>query len=412
MTAAKEAGRIAGLFSIQQPIEVLDFEGKGNINLDTFLVSSGTPRKQYILQRVNNAVFPLPDRVMAGMAAALDAQHRCLLEGHAHGSTGWQAMQLVPTVEGKLYHNGDADSTWRLLSYIEDTVSYKSLNDVPAEHRPFIAREVGRGLAVYSDLTASIDPETVPISLPGYRDTRLYFNQLRAALAGSRSFAEVEHLLPSDTESRATSARHFLCALDDAELHERRNDPELAHAIQLALDFEPLAMSLQEARESGEIRTTVIHGDTKIENFLFDRETGKVVSLVDLDTVMPLTWLADWGDMVRSLCNPVGEKEPDLSKVTVSSEAYASVLDGFLSTASTPTQAEVDLMPRAVQAIALELGARFLADYLRGDTYFSLSSSDPSDLNKTRALVQLKLFEKLLEYEDEAKLLISRRYIG
>ena len=27
-------------------------------------------------------------------------------------------------------------------------------------------------------------------------------------------------------------------------------------------------------------------------------------------------------------------------------------------------------MPRAVQVIALELGVRFLADYLRGDTYF------------------------------------------
>jgi hypothetical protein len=412
MSAANEAGRIASLFSISEPIEVLDFQGKGNINLDTYLVSSGEPKRQYILQRVNHAVFPLPDRVMAAMAAALGAQQQCLAGGHAHAETGWRAMELVPTVEGALYHNGAADSTWRLLSYLENTVCYKSLNDVPSEHRPFIAREVGRGLAVYSDLTASIDPATVPISLPGYRDTRLYFNQFRAALQGARSLGEVSHLLPSDDEVREASERHFLCALPEDELRARRNDPELARFIELALDFEPLAMTLQEARETGEIRTTVIHGDTKIENFLFDKDTGKVVSLVDLDTVMPLTWLADWGDMVRSLCNPVGEKEPDVSKVFVSSEAYASVLDGFLSTASTPTQVEIDLMPRAVQVIALELGVRFLADYLRGDTYFGVAAGDPADLNKTRAMVQLTLLERLLDFEEDAKLLIARRALG
>lgn len=400
------------MFAIEQPIEVMDFEGKGNINLDTFLVCSGADRKNYILQRVNTAVFSMPDRVMAGMSAALDAQRRSLVAGNAHSESGWRAMELIPTIEGAPYHNGDADSTWRLLSYIVDTVCYKSLNDVPAQHRPFIAGQVGRGLAVYSDLTASIDPATVPISLPGYRDTRLYFNQFRGAIAGSRSTADVEHLLPDDPEVRAGTERHFLCVLEASELEARRQDPDLSRFIELAFDYEPLAMTLQEARETGEIRTTVIHGDTKIENFLFDRSTGEVVSLVDLDTVMPLTWLADWGDMVRSLCNPAGEKERELSNVIVSDEAYASVLDGFLSTASTPTEAEVGLMPRAVQAIALELGVRFLSDYLRGDTYFGLALNDPSDLNKVRAMVQLTLFEKLLQHEPDARQHIARRYIG
>src|SRR5687767_8816963 len=127
MIAASEACRIASLFTIEEPIEVLDFQGKGNINLDSFLVSAGAPRKNYILQRVNNAVFSRPDRVMQGMLAALGAQHECLQAGHVHGQAGWQAMELVPTLVGTLYHNGNADSTWRLLSFIEDTVSYKSV---------------------------------------------------------------------------------------------------------------------------------------------------------------------------------------------------------------------------------------------------------------------------------------------
>jgi hypothetical protein len=407
MIAVTEASRIASLFSIEHPIEVTDFVGKGNINLDSFLVSSGLQRRSYILQRVNADVFPLPDRVMAGMVAALDAQRISLLSGHAHGEAGWRAMELIPTVEGQLYINGDAQSTWRLMSFIEETVSYKSLNEVPAESRLFVASEVGRGLAMYSDLTASIDAKNVPISLPGYRDTRLYFRQFHSALSGNRDRAFVLGMLPECPEARAASERHFLCVLDNDELRTRREDPELAPFIDLAIANESLALTLQEAREAGEIRTTVIHGDTKIENFLFDKASGRVVSLVDLDTVMPLTWLADWGDMARSLCNPAGEKEEELSRVGVNGDGYAAVLGGFLSTAGSPTKKEIELMPRAVQVIALELGVRFLADYLRGDTYFQLSTCDPADLNKTRAMVQLTLFKSLLEHEGEAMRLVD-----
>ncbi len=408
MIAVNEASRIAAYFSIDQPIEVFDFPGKGNINLDTFLVAAGAERRSYLLQRVNTDVFPLPDRVMLGMAASLDAQQQSLSNGHAHAKSGWRAMELVPTLAGGSYHHASDRATWRLLSYIDGTVSYKSLDEAPADKRMFVAREVGRGLAVYSDLTAEIDASTVPISLPGYRDTRLYFRQLHSALAGHRRVEDVAEVLPECPETRAAAEKHFYCVLNEDERRRHRDDPDLKRFIELALDYEPLAMSLQEARESGEVRTTVIHGDTKIENFLFDRETDRVVSLVDLDTVMPLTWLADWGDMVRSLCNRVGEKERDLSKVEVCNDAYAAVLDGFLSTASTPTDAEIELMPRAVQVITLELGVRFLADYLRGDTYFALGPNDPADLNKTRAVVQLTLFERLLEHESEAHGLITR----
>ena len=52
-------------------------------------------------------------------------------------------------------------------------------------------------------------------------------------------------------------------------------------------------------------------------------------------------------------------------------------------------------MADAAQIMALELGVRFLADYLRGDSYFRLGPADPRDLNKTRALVQFCVFERL-----------------
>jgi hypothetical protein len=405
MIAAAEASKVASRFRIEHPIEVTDFLGKGNINLDTFLVEAGPQRRSYILQRVNAEVFPMADRVMAGMLASINAQRESLLSV-AGGGHGWRSLELIPTHEGQFFH-GDPTDTWRLIAFIDDTVSYKSLAEVPQPTRLDTAREVGRGLAIYSDLTANIDPAAVPISLPGYRNTRLYFDLFKASLKGFRSVHEVFDLLPNDPEERAAAQQHFLCALDEEERLARKSEPEVKRCIDLALAYERLALSMQRALQRGEIRKTVIHGDTKIENFLFCRFTGRVVSLVDLDTVMPLTWLADWGDMVRSLANVAGEKETNLDKVMVDGDIYRAVLEGFLSTAATPTPEEIAWMPRAVQIITLELGVRFLADYLRGDTYFKVAQDDPKDINRTRALVQFRLFERLLQHEEEARSIVE-----
>lgn len=404
MLSLDEAHLIANHFHIEHPFEIEFFEGRGNINLDTLLVSAGPERRAYLLQRVNPDVFPLSDRVMTGMIASIEAQKQALHQGLATES-GWQVPELVPTRDGRLYH--EEHGVWRMMLYIEGTISYKSLSELPKHRQSEAAFEVGRGLAIYNDLTASIEAEAVQTALPGYRDTRVYYNQLDAALEGCRTLESTAHRLPSDEEVRAATEKHFLCALSEEERLARLNDPELKPFIETALKYRDLALSLTVAREEGKIRHTAIHGDTKIENFLFDALTGRVMSLVDLDTVMPLTWLADWGDMVRSLSNVAGEKERDLSRVDVDREVYAAVTEGFLNTASTATEEEINLMPRAVQVIALELGVRFLADYLRGDTYFQLGPSDPRDLNKVRAMVQIRLFEKLLEHEPEAQAILT-----
>jgi hypothetical protein len=83
-------------------------------------------------------------------------------------------------------------------------------------------------------------------------------------------------------------------------------------------------------------------------------------------------------------------------------DVFRAVARGFLSTAREVTPAEVDLMADAPQIIALELGLRFLTDYLRGDSYFTLGPADPPDLNRVRAMAQLALFRRLRERADEA----------
>jgi N-acetylhexosamine 1-kinase len=394
MTSA-EFLQIARQFALDEPMAAEPFARRGNINLDTALIQAGPNGDAYLLQRINTDVFPLADRVMAGMCQSLEAQRRARA---AFTHLEWQVPELVPTREGDLYLKGEG--VWRMMRYIEGTVSYKSLSELPVERRLDTAYQVGRGLALYHDHTSDINASNLTTSLPGYRDTRLYFDQLDAALEGARSYAETIDRLPTDPETRQATARHFLCVLSEDKRITRREEVE--HEIGLAYDHRAFAIDMQRAREDGEIRETAIHGDTKLENFLFDAQSGEVRALVDLDTIMPHTWLADWGDMVRSLVNVAGEKERKLDKVRVDRDVYMAVAAGFLDATETVTEAEIAWMSRAVQVITLELGIRFLADYLRGDTYFSLGPNDPRDLNKVRAQVQLRLFEELLTFDADA----------
>jgi hypothetical protein len=107
------------------------------------------------------------------------------------------------------------------------------------------------------------------------------------------------------------------------------------------------------------------------------------------------------------MVNVAGEKERDLHKVTVDWDVYAAVARGFLQNSREVTEEEISLMPFAVEAITLELGLRFLTDYLRGDTYFQLGPNDPQDMNKVRAMVQIHLYRQLLLNRDKAEKAIA-----
>ncbi|HWD40625.1 MAG TPA: phosphotransferase [Fimbriimonas sp.] len=394
---------VALQFQVNGPVLVAPFPGRGNINLHTYHVIAGG--EEYLLQKVNSDVFTMPYRVMKSMVASIRAQNESLEAGL--GDELWEPIELVPTRDDQPFLDLTDEhgwSVWRLMVRISKSVCYKSLSEVSGRNAQLaLATQVGKGLAIYSDLTACIDPNTIEGSLPGYRDTGLYYRQFHSVMAANRTFEQAASLLPTDPILFDSTGQHFLVGLDDQALQDRRNDPELAPFIALVVEQEPFAMVLWNALQEGTIRHTLIHGDTKIENFLFCSHSGRVKGLVDLDTIMPFTWLADWGDMVRSMVNVAGEKERDLSKVTVDRDVYDAVARGFLEAAREVTDAEVSLMVASVQAITLELGLRFLTDYLRGDTYFQLSPNDPPDLNRVRAMVQLTLYRRLVEFGPAAE---------
>jgi hypothetical protein len=388
-------------FQVSDQVEVLPFPGKGNINLHTYEIK--VEGLSYLLQKVNSSVFAFPYRVMNGMCQSIQAQRESLKVSSVEN---WEPIELVPTKEGKDFLDLTDEhgwSVWRLMVKIPDSCSFKSLSELPDRDKQLeLAEEIGKGLAIYSDLTSSIDASTFEGSLPGYRDTALYIAQFHSVLAGNRSMGDALALMPEDPVLKTSAGPHFVVSCPDEVYESRLNDPEVKRCIELIKSRERFAMQLWEAMRVGLIRNTLIHGDTKIENFLFDTNSLTVKSLVDLDTIMSFTWLADYGDMLRSMVNVAGEKESNPDNIQVDKEVFKSVTKGFLKTSNQVTLAEIELMFASIQIITLELGVRFLTDYIKGDTYFMLGEGDPEDLNKIRGIAQITLFERLVEFEDEA----------
>ncbi len=410
----EEARRVASFFDIPERVEITDFAGKGNINQQTFLVAAGAPgrRAEYLLQKINSDVFARPRLVMESMISCIEAQRAALSKGALRPGEEWEPIQLVLTRQGNRYleiAEKEASGCWRLMVRMQNTSAYKSLWEIrnPKE-RLRVAEETGKGLALFGNLASAMQVSNQSSSLPGYRNTRMYYDQLHSAVRENRTAEDAAAWMPADALTRQCTELHFLVRLNPAQYRSRMADPQVGSLIEIAMQQEPLALTLLEGLASGKLKATVVHGDTKLENFLFNKRTGKVRSLIDLDTIMPHTWLSDWGDMVRSLVNAAGEKEPDIRKIDVDMDVFEAVARGFLSAARSIRREEAELMVEAAQIMSLELGVRFLADYIRGDTYFGLSPADPCDLNKIRARVQFTLFEKLRAKADPAKKLIQK----
>ena len=70
-------------------------------------------------------------------------------------------------------------------------------------------------------------------------------------------------------------------------------------------------------------------------------------------------------------------------------EIYELYLTGYASKMKkTFTKKEIELLPLSVFLMTIEVGMRFLEDFLRGDVYFKIHSEDD---NLTRARTQITL---------------------
>jgi Ser/Thr protein kinase RdoA (MazF antagonist) len=339
-------------FPVPGALATIEKFGSGLIN-DTYLCTfrDGEEIRKYVLQRINASVFKSPGDVMENVEVV--TQHiaaRLRAEGVADPYTVTPA--LIHARSGRSHHVDGSGSCWRVFHFIEDGTVFDQVKDV---HHAY---EIGRGLGRFQSLVADLAPSRLHDTLPGFHHTPRYLEAY-------------DDVVTRDAGGRAAGAGQ------EREFVSRRRK---------------LAPMLTELMDSGRLPLRVVHNDPKVNNVMVHRVTGEALCMLDLDTVKPGIVHFDFGDCVRSVTNPAGE-DGDLDRVTFDLPLFRSVTRGYLSEASSfLTKKEIEMLPASVKVITFELGIRFLADYLRGDTYFRINH--PSH-NLLRARVQFKLLESI-----------------
>lgn len=335
--------------------------GNGHIN-ETYLVTTG--EKRFILQRVNGYVFPKPEDVMDNIervTAFLKAQIE--REG---GDPARETLTLVKTHQGKCFTYDREGGLWRMYLFVEDTVSY-DLPDTPA-----LFELSGEAFGKFQRQMGGFPADSLHETIHDFHNTPARYRQLEDAIARNEA-----------GRLGSVTAEIEFCRQYEREVH-----------------------ALLDAMEAGEIPLRVTHNDTKLNNVLLDRQTGRGVCVIDLDTVMPGLAAYDFGDSIRFGANTAAEDEQDVSKVSLSLPLFESYTKGFLAgCAGSLTRAEVEMLPMGAKLMTLECGIRFLADYLMGDTYFKTAYPEH---NLVRARTQIALVADMEEKWGEMENIVAR----
>jgi Ser/Thr protein kinase RdoA (MazF antagonist) len=320
--------------------------GNGLIN-DTYLVI--TPSSPFVLQRINRSVFPAPEQIMDNLAT---------LNRHIAQKVGAPIKLQIPNVlkttdNSSLYQDQNGDY-WRALIFIANTESIETIGTVGD------AEQVGFALGHFHRLISDLDPLLLHDTLPGFHITPDYLK------------------------------RYHQVTQQSDQLKDR-------YCADFIARFQSIADDLENAKQRGFLSLRVIHGDPKLNNFLFDKLSKKIVSIIDLDTVKPGLVHYDIGDCLRSCCSTSGPAGFDLDICAALLKSYLSEAGAFF------TEHDYHYLYPAIRLIPFELGIRFYTDYLEGNRYFKVLKPEQ---NLQRAADQFRLCESIMEQEPAIKLLI------
>jgi Ser/Thr protein kinase RdoA (MazF antagonist) len=350
---------IAAAFDLGGRIVDVRPYGHGLIN-DTFVVSIDTGHRA-ILQRINRHVFPKPEQIMNNLRTLMDhiRQHQTSDKAAAR-ELQWPG--IFSTRDGRDSVVDAHGGFWRAMGFIENTRTLETITDTSQ------AEEVGFALGRFHALIHDLDPARLHETLPGFHNAPNYLARFAAATVRRRETP------------------------DNAELH---------HCLAFVETRRSLADVLEIPRREGKLQLRPIHGDTKLNNFLFDVDSGRAVSLIDLDTVQPGLIHFDIGDCLRSCANSAGESPEDLAAVRFDLDiCHAVIKHYFFEAHAFLTPYDHHYIYDAIRLIPFELGLRFLTDHLEGNHYFK---TDWPDQNLHRALVQFALTTSIERNEEKIR---------
>ncbi|MGR8931760.1 MAG: phosphotransferase enzyme family protein [Gammaproteobacteria bacterium] len=327
--------RVAAQFSRGPDIHSLRPLGNGLIN-DTYLVDDGV--EPFVLQRLNPLVFPDPRQILENLATLQDHIQRQKAE-----KVRLRIPNIIPTSGGDSFYRDGDGFFWRAQQLIKPA---ESRNTVTNDEE---AAQIGFALGYFHKLCADLDPAMLHDTLPGFHVTPSYLARYRK--------------LSSPPPTTVLDAQYQFCR-DFIEAHCEKVD------------------ILEDAKNIGELQERVIHGDPKLNNFLFVPGTNRIVSLIDLDTVKAGLLHYDIADCLRSCCHDKYSNGFNLNRCKIVLESYLQQTSDLFS------GRDYDYLYPAIWLIPFELGLRFFTDYLSGDQYFK--TNEPRQ-NLNRAMTQFVL---------------------
>ena len=325
--------------------------GNGLIN-DTFLVA--TASSHFVLQRINRSVFPAPEQIMDNLIR---------LNKHLEQKSGAAVKLKIPailkTAANHDFYQDEQGDFWRALGFIPNTESLETIDNIEQ------AQQTGFALGHFHRLLSDLDPSLLHDTLPGFHIAPGYLSQY--------------HQVLSQTSGKPAA--------------------ESLYCTRFIAKFQRVTDELETAKQQGFLSMRVIHGDPKLNNFLFAQDSKKIVSIIDLDTVKPGLVHYDIGDCLRSCCHRLESNEFDLAICAAILKSYLSEAGAFFS------EYDYHFLYAAIQLIPFELGLRFYTDYLEGNRYFKVTEPEQ---NLQRAAAQFQLCESIMAHESAIKSLIEK----
>ena len=324
----------------------------GLIN-QTYLVKTIDEKApNYVLQRINNNIFCDVDMLQHNIEVVTGHIRQKLVAAN-EDDIERKVLRFVPATSGKTYYN-DETGYWRVSVFIPES---QTLEAVTPESSYLAGLKFGEFQAMLADV-----PEQLGEIIPNFHNMEFRLQQLREAVADNKvgRLAEVQDIVDA-----------------------------------IEQDAEKMCSAEQLHRE-GKLPKRICHCDTKVSNMMFDME-GKVLCVIDLDTIMPSFIFSDFGDFLRSAANTGKEDDADLNNVQFNMEIFKAFAKGYIESARVfLTPLEIKMLPYAAQLFPYMQAVRFLADYINGDTYYH---TDYADHNLVRTKAQYKFYQETCKAE-------------
>jgi hypothetical protein len=358
----KEIFDIAKKFNLaSEPIAMQECK-IGHIN-STYFIDCENGEK-FVLQHINTNIFKNPDILMDNIVGVTSHIRKKLEEEGKDPLRG--TLKFYCSETGLYYYKDEEGRCWRLYKYVDEVDCFQTADS------PELLERVGKAFGHFQMQLADFDASVLYESIPNFHNT-------------VSRFADFEKALSDDLAGRAAGIK------DD---------------IKFILDRKDKCSFIMDGIADGRFPLRVTHNDTKLNNIMMDPETGEGRCVIDLDTVMPGSVLADFGDAIRFGASSAAEDETDLDKVYVRLDMFEGFAKGFVEgLEGSLTETEVRALPMGAFMLTFEQSIRFLGDYLNGDTYFRTHYPEH---NLDRARNQMKLVADLESKMDEMNRIIEK----